>query len=487
MLSRPLAHLFARAAEHAREARARPRSVAAFPPSSRLSDAGLNNGTNVRISFRQSLVIIALGSVLAGPAPAGPYLLIDAESGKVLAQHDAGQPWHPASVTKLMTAYMTFRALREGRLEPTTLLNVSELATSQAPSKMGFAPGTKVTVDNALKMLMVKSANDVAVVLAEGVGGTLPDFIAEMNRVAALLGMTGSRFVNPNGLPEDGQITTARDMAILARAIMHEFPEHEMLFRIPAIRFGRKVMRNPNKLLDRFPGADGMKTGFICASGFNVVASAKRGDKRVIAVVFGAYSSWQRTEDAARLLERGFEPRFSLAALFSSDRREVDAIANVDAAPADLRNVMCNPKRRRPAAESDQDDDEENGEDPAATNTGAKGAKEKKKLLVDLPPSMTPVHVYAGATEPPLQKEAAEGRKKRGKRLTKKTEAKAAKAKAKAKADGAAQGEPAKKKSVKKQAAEKKAAPEKKGSGEKQTQEKKKSADKKPAKEKQKE
>jgi D-alanyl-D-alanine carboxypeptidase len=438
----------------------------------------------VPIIFRQSLIAFAVSAALAGPAAAGPYLLIDAQSGKVLAQHDAGLPWHPASVTKLMTAYMTFRAMREGRIEPTTLLTVSPLANSQAPSKMGFAPGTKVTVDNALKMLMVKSANDMAVVLGEGVGGTLPDFISEMNRVAAQLGMTGSRFVNPNGLPEDGQITTARDMAILARAIIHEFPEHEMLFRIPAIRFGRKVMRNPNRLLDRFPGADGMKTGFICASGFNVVASAKRDGKRVIAVVFGAYSSWQRAEEAARLLERGFEPRFSLAALFSSDRRTVEAIPNLDTAPADLRNVICNPKRKRPAAESDQDDDDEdNSEDPGNANVGAKGApKEKKNLLVDLPPSMAPVQVFTGLTPYSPQKEMVEGRKK-GKRIAKKTEAKATEVKA----DGAAKAEPAKKKSEKKQVseksekkqAEKKAAPEKKSAEKKEKQEKKKGAEKK--------
>jgi D-alanyl-D-alanine carboxypeptidase len=435
----------------------------------------------VSIAFRQSLVIVAFSVALAGPAAAGPYVLIDAESGKVLAQHDAGKPWHPASVTKLMTTYLTFRAMREGRVQPTTLLNVSEIATAQAPSKMGFAAGTKVTVDNALKMLMVKSANDIAVVLAEGVGGTLPDFISEMNRVALQLGMTGTHFVNPNGLPDDRQITTARDMAILGRAIMREFPEHEMLFRIPAIRFGRKVMRNPNRILDRYPGADGMKTGFICASGFNVVASAKRGDKRVIAVVFGAYSSWQRAEDTARLLERGFEPRFSLAALFASDRRTVEAIPNVEAAPGDLRGMMCGGKRKRPAAESDQDDDEENGEDPAAANNGAKGAKEKKKLLVDLPASMAPVHVYAGAVAPPLQKEAAE-RKKKGKKAAKKTEAKAAEVKV----DGAAKTAPTKKK-AKKIAGEKKAVPEKKSVEKKQTQEKTKNAEKKPAKAKTKE
>jgi D-alanyl-D-alanine carboxypeptidase len=420
--------------------------------------------------YRQLLGALLLGAVLvagrAVPAAAGPYLLIDAASGKVIAQHDAGLPWHPASVTKLMTAYLAFRAMREGRLEPNTLLNVSELATEQAPSKMGFRPGTKVTVDNALKMLMVKSANDMAVVLGEGVSGSLPAFIAEMNRVAEQLGMNGSRFVNPNGLPEDGQITTARDMAMLARAIVHEFPEHEALFRIPAIRFGKKVMRNPNKLIDRFPGADGMKTGFICASGFNVVASAKRGDKRVIAVVFGAYSSWQRAEDAARLLERGFEPRFSLAALFASDRRTVDAIPNVEAAPVDLRGVMCGGKRKRPAAESDQDDDEENGEDPSATNVGAKNAKEKKKLLVELPPSMAPVRVFVGLTPPPPGKDVAEVSKKKGKKVaTKKDGTKAADAKA----------TPA---VVKKQAATK-PGPEKKSQEKKGQEKKKQSKDKK--------
>ena len=248
---------------------------------------------------------------------------------------------------------------------------------------------------------------------------------------------------------------------------MHEFPEHEMLFRIPAIRFGKKVMRNPNKLLDRFPGADGMKTGFICASGFNVVASARRGDKRVIAVVFGAYSSWQRAEDAARLLERGFQPRFSLAALFSSDRRTVDAIPNIETAPADLRDVVCNRKRKRPAAESDSDDDDdENAEDPGATNIGAKGAKEKKNLLIDLPPSMAPVPVFVGATPPRPGTEVAEVRKKsKSKKARKKTEAKTGDANA----DAAAKPDDEKKQPAKKPSPEKKKSAQKKKNPEKKT------------------
>ena len=308
-----------------------------------------------------------------------------------------------------MTTYLTFRAMREGKLKPDSLLTVSETAVAQAPSKMGFVAGTKLTVDNALKMLMVKSANDVAVVLAEGVSGSLPAFIREMNRVADEIGMTGTHFVNPNGLPEDGQVTTARDMAMLARTIMLEYPEHEMLFRIPAIRMGKRFMRNHNKLIDHYPGADGMKTGFICSSGFNVVASAKRGDKRLIVVVFGAYSSGQRTEDAARLLERGFQPRFSLATLFLDNRPTVDMIANVSGMPADLRELMCNRKRKRPAAESDIDEDDEEivENDPGSARAKAPRVKEKGSLLVDLPPSMPPIQVYVGSSPPPPQKATA--------------------------------------------------------------------------------
>ena len=183
---------------------------------------------------------------------------------------------------------------------------MSPIAASQAPTKMGFRPGTQVTVDNALKMMMVKSANDMAVVLAEGLDGSIEKFADEMNDNAQKLGMTQTSYVNPNGLPADGQITSARDMAMLARAIVRELPEYEYFVHIPAIRFGKRVTRNYNRLIGRYPGADGMKTGFICASGFNLVASATRNGRRLIAVVLGAPSSAVRAAKAAQLLERGF-------------------------------------------------------------------------------------------------------------------------------------------------------------------------------------
>src|SRR5437016_12521573 len=171
---------------------------------------------------------------------------------------------------------------------------------------MGFPAGTQLTVDNALKMLLVKSANDIAVVIAEGVGGSIEGFADLMNQNARRLGMTQSHFVNPNGLPADEQVTSARDMAILARAAIKEFPEYDYYWHLPGIRFGKKVLRNYNSLIGRYPGADGMKTGFICASGFNLVATATRDGKRLIAVVLGAPSSAGRAIQAAQLLERGF-------------------------------------------------------------------------------------------------------------------------------------------------------------------------------------
>src|SRR5947209_3240362 len=242
------------------------------------------SSTRSRLARTLMWVGIACAATLLAPSRAGAeaLLVIEAESGKVLFSQNAGSPWYPASVTKLMTAYVTLRAVKEGRLTLDQPLTVSTNAVAQAPVKMGFGTGTQVTVDNALKMLMVKSANDVAVVLAEGVAGSIEKFADEMNRAARRLGMTQSSFVNPNGLPSELQITSARDLAILARAMIREMPEYDLYWHVPAIKFGKRVMRNYNTLIGRYAGADGMKTGFICASGFNLVASATRDGKRLI-------------------------------------------------------------------------------------------------------------------------------------------------------------------------------------------------------------
>ena len=254
-------------------------------------------------------VLFGLGAVLAlgaASAQATPYLVVDADSDQVLMQNEATAPWYPASLTKLMTVYVALDAVRNGKLTLDTPLIMSARAARMPPSKMGFRPGTQVTLDNALKMLMVKSPNDVAVMVAEGVSGSVEAFADDMNADAQRLGMHESHFVNPNGLHNPDHVSSARDMAIVARALLHEFPDHADLFSIGAIQLGRQYIPNHNGLLGRYPGADGMKTGFTCPAGFNVVASANHGGRRLIVVVLGAPSARLRNQEAADLFDRGF-------------------------------------------------------------------------------------------------------------------------------------------------------------------------------------
>jgi D-alanyl-D-alanine carboxypeptidase len=300
------------------------------------------------------LLAVAAATVTAAPARAEALLLVDADSGKVLRAENATYPWYPASTTKLMTLYMTLSAIRDHRITFDTLFTVSPNASAQSPTKMGFPIGTQVTVDNAIKMMMVKSANDMAVMLAEGIGGSIDEFSQEMTDTAHRLGMTETNYVNPNGLPADGQITSARDLAILARTLIREFPQYSFYWHIPAIKFGKRVVRNYNPLLGRYPGTDGMKTGFICASGFNLVATATRNNKRLIAVVLGAPSGAARAVKAAEMLESGFgqNPLSWLTPSLGS----VEALAPIDAAPPDLHDTMCGKHRKRPAAEDEDAD-----------------------------------------------------------------------------------------------------------------------------------
>lgn len=263
--------------------------------------------------FKVFHILAAL--MLPGAAQATPSLVIDVATGDILHQEEATQPWFPASVTKLMTAYVALKAIKTGRITFDTPFTVSSRAARMAPSKMGFKPGTEVTVDNALKMLMVKSANDLAVTIAEGVSGSVEAFAGEMNQAAADLGMRESRFVNPNGLPDARQIMSARDLGILGRALLLEFPEQTGLFGIGALRLGSRIIPNHNGLIGRYPGVDGMKTGFTCSAGFNVVASATHGSRRLIAVVLGAPSTRDRTAKAAALLDKGFNANTSFGRL----------------------------------------------------------------------------------------------------------------------------------------------------------------------------
>lgn len=258
-------------------------------------------------AFTLALLVFCAGNTLcAGNAFAGPSLVIEMPSGAVLYEDRATEPWYPASLTKLMTVYVALDAVRGHRITLETPIAVSKRAASMAPSKMGFRPGTLVTLDNALKMLMVKSANDIAVAIAEGVSGSVEAFAEDMNEAARTLGMTQSHFVNPNGLPNPAHVSSARDFAILARALYLTFPEHAGLFNIGALQLGSQIIRNHNDLLGRYPGTDGMKTGFICASGFNIVASTTQGGRQLIAVILGAPNVRSRAMMAATLFDRAF-------------------------------------------------------------------------------------------------------------------------------------------------------------------------------------
>jgi D-alanyl-D-alanine carboxypeptidase len=284
-------------------------------------------------------VALALGAGARAAEPT-PFLVADADSGQVLIQNEATEAWYPASLTKLMTVYVALAAVRAGKLTMDTPLVMSTRAARMPPSKMGFRPGTEVTLDNALKMLMVKSPNDVAVMIAEGVSGSVEAFADDMNAAAQRLGLHESHFVNPNGLHNPDHVSSARDMAMIARALLHDFPDHADLYGIGELQLGHEVITNHNGLIGRYPGADGMKTGFTCPAGFNVVATATHSGKRLIVVVLGSPSAKLRTEEAADLFDRGFA--------MSGGSGTLDSLPAASGAPRNMRADIC--LRRNAAA-----------------------------------------------------------------------------------------------------------------------------------------
>jgi len=240
-------------------------------------------------------------------ASASPALLFEISTGKVLYSEDIDDVWYPASLTKLTTAYLAFQAIKEGKLRLTDKIPCSLVATLQPPSKAGLNVGDTLTVEQALQAVIVKSANDVTVMLAEAISGSETNFIEQMNATAQRLGMTRTHFDNTNGLPSPGQLTSARDLARIARAVVTDFPEYASYWSMPAMRIGKRRLGSHNALLKTFPGADGMKTGFTCDSGYNVAASATRDGRRLVAIVLGESSGNERAVRSAALLEYGFQ------------------------------------------------------------------------------------------------------------------------------------------------------------------------------------
>jgi D-alanyl-D-alanine carboxypeptidase len=277
---------------------------------------------------RTALFAATTLSLLLGlqPVNAGPALLFEPANGKLLYAEDPDSQWHPASLTKIMTAYVAFQAIKEGKLRLDQKIPCSLVATLQPPSKVGLEVGAELSVEKALQAVIIKSANDVTVMLAEAISGSESAFVERMNATAKKLGMTRTNFVNTNGLPDPGQITTARDLAKLSRAVVSEFPEYASYWTMTDMRIGNRRLGTHNALLKTFPGADGLKTGFTCDSGFNIVASATRDGRRLMAVVLGETSGNERAVRAASLLEHGFQT-YSWKDLFNQ--------TNIDNLPMD--------------------------------------------------------------------------------------------------------------------------------------------------------
>jgi len=307
---------------------------------------------NLRLGTKRAIAAgfgALLSMAVAAQAVAGPHILVDLRSGKVIEHVDAFQKWYPASLTKLMTAYTTFRQIKAGRISLDTMIVMSKRSAAEPASKMYLKPGDALTLDDALKVLLVKSANDIAYAIAENVGGSKDNFVAMMNAEAARLGMKSSHFVNPNGLPGKGQYTTARDLAVLTMAIRREFPDYAGYFKLEGVRVGKRDFGNYNKLIGRFAGADGMKTGFICASGFNQVSTATRNGHTVLSVVLGADSLIGRADLSAELLEKGLatNPGFGAPSIY-----KLPAYGATRDMVTDVSQEICRKKGKKVRSES---------------------------------------------------------------------------------------------------------------------------------------
>lgn len=233
-------------------------------------------------------------------------LVVDADSGRVLKADHANSLWYPASLTKMMTVYVALSAIEAGKLAFDSEITVSPYAAGQSPTKFGFRPGQKITVKQAIEAAIVASANDAAVALAEQIAGSEADFARQMTGAAQALGMTRTVFRNATGLPDSGQVTTAHDMAVLAMALLRQFPKHYHFFSLRSVTIGSRTLPTVNGILGSYDGADGLKTGFTCGSGYNLVASAERRGRRLVGVVLGGSNRGERAALMTKLLNVGF-------------------------------------------------------------------------------------------------------------------------------------------------------------------------------------
>lgn len=297
----------------------------------------------LRVVSAVLVLAMACSSVGAYARPKFSAVTVDARNGQILFSDNADGLRHPASLTKMMTLYILFEEMKAGRLSRESSLKVSVRAASMAPTKLDLEPGTTITVDEAIKALVTKSANDAAVAIAENIAGSEGAFAKRMTMVARSIGMTHSNFNNASGLPNDGQYTTARDIATLGLRLMRDFPQYYPYFRITEFEFRGRTIKTHNMLVLHYPGTDGFKTGYVANAGFNLATSTKRGDKRLVGVVLGARSPAIRTVYMKQMLEGQFAKAHdgnTIAALAGSSAGAINPVEVTDKGkPAGLNNL----------------------------------------------------------------------------------------------------------------------------------------------------
>ncbi|MFA5984505.1 MAG: serine hydrolase [Methylococcaceae bacterium] len=237
-------------------------------------------------------------------------IVVDAENGMVIHEQDASQPWFPASLTKVMTIYLTFESLKSGRLRLSSPVTVSAHAASQPKSRLGLRQGEHLTTEEAILATIMRSANDAAVVLAEEIGGNEANFAQMMTAKAHALGMSSSQFMNATGLPHLQQITTSRDMALLALRLQHDFPEYYQYFGNHNFNYKGQTLKGINAFTANYPGAEGLKTGFTCGSGYNLLAAARQNGRHLIGVILGGTSSKERYQLMYNIMDAGFTNKY---------------------------------------------------------------------------------------------------------------------------------------------------------------------------------
>ncbi|WP_310622301.1 D-alanyl-D-alanine carboxypeptidase family protein [Flexibacterium corallicola] len=247
----------------------------------------------------------------ASKANAGPKLIMDLNTGEILSGERIDESWYPASLTKIMTAYLALSDIKSGKKNANGLVIFSKLAAEQPASKIGLPAGYGLPLESALRLLLTRSANDVAVAIGEHLSGDLPSFIERMNTTAAAMGLSSTHFMTPHGLPATNQVTTAREMALLSRKVLMEFPEYMYLFSIKELQYNGKTLRNTNPLLYTYTGAIGLKTGYTCSSGYNLIAAARRGKHAFLSVMLGGISKKERYKETVQMLDSAFDGTYA--------------------------------------------------------------------------------------------------------------------------------------------------------------------------------